>query len=232
MSGDRNDPSSFYRQQNTSTFQHSNVEAQQRFASGVLLLTPIGGIARGARAARWAAHGARRFKYSRGKGFRWRNKKGKFRKPPPSVASDAAAAKAAYSRSRKAVNRRIPLRRARRDVDKWQGRFELATNPRDYLTRKIAGRVVPGGMITTGGVRYLISSLPSRGSGGPTRITPTHRRRPKRPGAQDTSDNRSGHTFAPGAKKSSRSGGKRASCPPGHYYSFKHRQCRPSKYRR
>lgn len=226
----KNDPTSLYLQQNISTFQSSNVEAQQRFASGVLLLTPIGGLGRAARGARWAAHGARRFRYSKGarKGrYYWKSKKGKFRKPPPSVASDAAAAKAAYSRSRKAVNRRIPLPRTRRAIDKWQGRVELATNPRDYLTRKIAGRVVPGGMITTGGVRYLISSLPSRGSGGPTRITPTHRHRPnQRQGRASAEHGKHGRTPSRHRKES------RGRCPPGHYYSFKHHQCRPSKYRR
>lgn len=231
----KNDPTSLYLQSNISSFEHSNVEAQQRFADVVLLLTPIGGIARGARAARWASHGALRARYKKGaqKGkFYWTDlRKDKFRRAPPSAASDVSEmfhkGRYAYSRSRKAVDRRLPLPRTRRYVDKWQGRAELVSNPTDFVARKVAGRVVPGGMITIGGARYLISSLSSNGSGGPTRITPTHRHRPKqRQGRASAEPGKRGRTPSRHRKES------RARCPPGHYYSFKHRQCRPSKYRR
>lgn len=205
----------------------------EAIANAALFLIPVGAVVRGARAARWAAHGASRFRYSRGKGFRWRSKKkGKFRRPPPSWSSDANLVRHSYSKSRKAINRRLPLRRTRRTVDKWQGRVELATNPSHYLTRKVAGRAVPGGMLTIGGVRYLISSLPSIGSGGPDeQPQPTAQRL----GYQNTrtpTPVAKGRTFAHSTRKSSQPRGKRAPCPPGYYYSFKHRQCRKSKFHR
>ncbi len=242
MSRKYNDPSSFYHIQDTPQYDRAPYAEQvdQAIADAALFLIPVGGIVRGARAARWASHGALRARYTRGaqKGkVYWTDlRKDKFRRAPPSAASDVSQmfhkGRYAYSRSRAAVDRRLPLPRTRRYVDKWQGRAELVTNPSHYLTRKIAGRVVPGGMLTIGGVRYLISSLPSIGSGGPDeQPQPTAQRL----GYQNTrtpTPVAKGRTFAPGTRKSSQPRGKRAPCPPGYYYSFKHRQCRKSKFHR
>ncbi len=243
MSRKRNDPSSLYAYTpfdigETQWIRSEHAERNsEAIANAALFLVPIGGVVRGARAARWAAHGASRFKYSRGKGFRWRSrKKGKYRSPPPSVGSDAYVVRKSYSRSRKAIERRLPLRRTRRSVDKWQGRVELVTNPTHYVTRRVAGRAVPGGMLTIGGVRYLISSLPSIGGGGPDeQPQPTASSRPGTVSRKLKYQFPDSGTPGSGSQKSASGNRVRSrprSCPPGHYYSFKHRQCRPSKYRR
>lgn len=213
-----------------------------------LTLVPLGGVVRGAKALRWGYHGLRgsRF-YRRGKkGFRFRDKKtGRWRRRPPTVRRDLYQAQAharhGYRRGREAVDRRLPLRGPRHLVDKWAGRAELVTRPSAYLERRALGRLVPGGVYTVGGVKYVatrLSSSPSKGRGGPSRTTPTHRRgrrppRPKSPGGKGWTRPHISHSHrtAPGSKKSLYPGGKRAPCPPGHYYSFRHRRCVRSKFR-
>ncbi len=208
-------------------------------ADAALTLVPLGGVVRGARALRWGYHGLRgsRF-YRRGKkGFRFRDKKtGRWRRRPPTVRRDLYQAQAharhGYRRGRQAVDRRIPLRGPRRKFDKWAGRVELATRPTAYLERRALGRLIPGGTLTVGGVKYVatrLSSSPSKGSGGPSRATPTHRNRwkPSRQGRAPAEHRKHG-----GPRRESRRGGRgRRKCPPGHYYSFKHRRCVRSRYR-
>jgi hypothetical protein len=211
---------------------------EKLLAEAALTLVPLGGVVRGARALRWGYHGLRgsRF-YRRGKrGFRFRDKKtGRWRSGPPTVRRDLYQAQAharhGYRRGRQAVDRRLPLRRTRHLIDKWAGRAELVTRPTAYLERRALGRLVPGGVYTVGGVKYVatrLSSSPSKGRGGPSRKTPTHRRRrrPRRQGRAPAEHRKHG-----GPRRESRRGGRaRRKCPPGHYYSFKHRRCLRSRY--
>ncbi len=209
-------------------------------AHAALTLTPIGGVIRGARALRWGYHGLRgsRF-YRRGKkGFRFRDKKtGRWRSRPPTVRHDLHQAQAharhGYRRGVQAVDRRLPLRGPRHLVDKWQGRAELVTRPTAYLERRALGRLVPGGVYTIGGVKYVatrLSSSPSSGSGGPADLTPTH---PRVPGNGTATNGRKSHDRAKSRSRGSRQARRPRArgCPPGHYYSFKSRRCVRSRYR-
>ena len=218
---------------------HEGSRGEKLLAEAALTLVPLGGVVRGARALRWGYHGLRgsRF-YRRGKkGFRFRDKKtGRWRRRPPTVRHDLyqaqAVARHSYRRAREKVDRHIPLRGPRRKLDRLQGRYELVTRPSAYLERRALGRIIPGGVYTVGGVKYVatrLSSSPSKGRGGPSRKTPTHRRRrrPRRQGRAPAEHRKHG-----GPRRESRRGGRaRRKCPPGHYYSFKSRRCVRSKYR-
>jgi hypothetical protein len=223
-----------------SGFEHrEGSRGEKLLAEAALTLIPLGGVVRGARALRWGYHGLRgsRF-YRRGKkGFRFRDKKtGRWRRRPPTVRDDLyqsqAVARHSYRRGREAVDRLIPLRGPRRKLDRLQGRYELVTRPSAYLERRALGRLIPGGVYTVGGVKYVatrLSSSPSKGRGGPSRKTPTHRNRwkPSRQGRVPTEHRKHG-----GPRRESRRGGRaRRKCPPGHFYSFKHRRCVKSKFR-
>lgn len=253
-----NDPTELYRLENQlsqgSQFESSNVAQQQAFANVVLTLIPIGGVAKGAQAVRWASHGVRSSGFWRkGKWItRFRKRKGssKFVKPPPTFKQDASelfyTSRHGYRKAHSEISRRIPLPRTRRFVDKWQGRAELITSPGSYLTRRAAGHMVPGGMITIGGIRYIASYL-SAGSGPPGSPPPTDQlppgeapwieqprpppSQPPKTGPAPPSPTTSKKSLAPGGWKRHHARPAR-SCPQGHYYSHKHRRCVKSKYSR
>lgn len=223
----------------TSREHHEGISGERLLAEVALTLIPLGGVVRGARALRWGYHGLRgsRF-YRRGKkSFRFRDKKtGRWRKRPPTVRSDLHQAQAharhGYRRGREAVDRRLPLRRSRHFVDKWAGRAELVTRPSAYLERRALGRLIPGGVYTIGGVKYVATRL----SSSPSKDVVDPLEQPQPTDIAESLADRGEQLAEPGKhrgpRRGSRRGGRaRRKCPSGHYYSFKHRRCVRSRYR-
>lgn len=250
-----NDPSSLYevREQPSRIRAPYAEDVDAAIANVALMLIPVGGVVKGAQAVRWASHGVRSSGFWRkGKWItRFRKRKGssKFVKPPPTFKQDASGlfhtSRHAYRKAHSEISRRLPLPRTRRFVDKWQGRSELITSPGSYLTRRAAGHLVPGGMITIGGIRYIASYL-SAGSGPPGSPSPTDQlppgeapwiEQPRPPPSQPPKTGpappptTSKKSLAPGGWKRHHARPAR-SCPQGHYYSHKHRRCVKSKYSR
>jgi hypothetical protein len=255
MSTNYNDPTSLYLDENQlrhgSIFESSNVEQQQAFTDAVLTLIPIGGAVRAGRAAYYASQGVRRTGFMRqGKWvsrFRSRGGSSRFVKPPArfrkTLGESFHTTRHGYSKAHAEINRRLPFPRTRRFVDKWQGRAEFFTRPTDFLVRKLAGRLVPGGIYTIAGIKYVASF----GSGPADESSPTDQTLdpvvPDSPIIPVTEPPTSS-TPTPPAQHNRRNpptGGwtqrnpprrPKHQCPPGHYYSFKHRRCMKSKFSR
>jgi hypothetical protein len=265
MSKYYNDPSALYLDENQlhhgSTFEHSNVAAQQAVTDAVLTLIPIGGAVRGARAAYYASQGVRRTGFMRGgkwvHRFRTRGGSSRFVKPPARIASRLGesfhSTRHGYRKAHAWINRRLPFPRTRHAVDKLQGRYELLTSPSDFVVRKLAGRLVPGGIYTIAGIKYVASfgTDPTEESSPtdqhfeevvpPAPISPP---RPEPPSSKITPPPTPPTT--PSSAKRVRStplsprpawmnGGTQRrgkGCPPGFYYSFKHGRCMKSKFAR